>query len=137
MPEAENVSEPATPAAEAFMVFACVPVPEAATVAPSVQPPTVAIPLTVAGVVGAVRLPPPVRIENVTVTPDSGLLKVSLTTTDGAVGTAVPIRAIWLLPTLIAMLAAAVGLTVTFWVWVRVRKFAVAETVWSAALVEL
>jgi hypothetical protein len=77
------------------MVLACVPVPDAATAAPNVQPPTVAIPLTlVAGAVGAERLPPPVAIANVTVMPEFTFKKVSRTITDGAVATAVPIRAV-------------------------------------------
>jgi hypothetical protein len=59
-------------------------------VAPSVQLVTAAIPLpfVVTAVVGT-TVPPPEATANVTLVPDTGLLKASRTSTAGAVATAV------------------------------------------------
>ncbi len=56
---------------------------------------------------------------------------------EGFVATAAPMWAVWLFPPLTAIEAGLEGLTVTFCVWVSVRKFAVAETVCPLDSVEL
>src|SRR5690348_18447568 len=57
---------------------------------PSVQLPTVAMPLALVVWVGPVMLPPPDATANVTATPGTGCPPASVTITDGAIGTAVP-----------------------------------------------
>ena len=75
---------------------------------PRVQLPTAAKPLlSVATLVAPVTLPPPVATAKLTMTPETGLLYESLTTTVGAVVTAVPAVADCALPVLTATLLAA------------------------------
>src|SRR5512135_1285258 len=71
----------------------------APAVVPSVQLVTCAIPLALVriGVVG-LTVPPPPATANVTLTPATGLPCVSVTSTLGAVATAVPTVALWLFP---------------------------------------
>ena len=70
---------------------------------PSVQLPTVAIPLALVVAISAVALPPPVATAKVTLTPLTTLLFASFTITLGAVVTALPAVAVWLLPAFIAI----------------------------------
>src|SRR4051812_31310683 len=77
------------------------------TVTPSVQLPTVAIPLAFVVAVPPVTLPPPVATVNVTVAPGTGLPFASLMSTDGAVATAVPAIADCASPALFVIEAAA------------------------------
>jgi hypothetical protein len=64
------------------------------TIDPSVQLPTVAMPLALVVALPPVMLPPPVATANVTVTPETGLSNASRTRTLGAVVTAVPTVAV-------------------------------------------
>src|ERR1019366_3435698 len=101
VPEAVNVTGlPMSPALAAVKVFA-------PANAPSVQLPTVAMPLALVVCAPPARLPPPVATANVTLTPLTGLLFASLTSTLGGVATAVPLVAVWPLPALIAICVAA------------------------------
>src|SRR5205807_9207402 len=81
-------------------------------VVPSVQEVSAATPLAFVriGVVG-LTLPLPAAGANVTDTPATGLLNWSRTVTAGGVATAVPTVAVWLLPPLGAIDAAAAGVT--------------------------
>lgn len=71
--------------------------------APSVQLPSVAMPLALVIAAATVSEPPPEVMVNVTFTPATGMPAKSLTSTDGAVATALPAAAVWLFPTLIAI----------------------------------
>src|SRR5207302_10002705 len=81
-------------------------------VVPSVQEVSAATPLAFVriGVVG-LTLPLPAAGVNVTDTPATGLLNWSRTITAGGVATAVPTVAVWLLPALGAIDAAAAAVT--------------------------
>jgi len=106
---------------------------------PRVQDETAATPLAIVatGVVGF-TVPPPDATANVTATPATALPNGTVTSTAGAVGTAVPTVAVWLLPALIAIVPAAALVTVTVAVWVTVTvPFTVAVMVFGSALVEL
>jgi hypothetical protein len=107
-------------------------------VVPSVQLVTTAIPLlfVVTAVVGT-TVPPPNATANVTSVPETGLLKASRTITAGAIATAVPTVALWLLPALTAIEAAAAAFTVTVGSWAIATVLIVAETVFVPAAVEL
>ena len=65
---------------------------------PSVQEPTVAIPEELVVAVRPVPEPPPEATANVTLTPDTGLLLASVTSTAGSVARTVPTVALWVLP---------------------------------------
>src|SRR6476660_2348506 len=71
--------------------------------APSVQLPTVAMPLPSVVVVSTVALPPPPVTLNVTDTFGSGLLFTSLTNTLGFVATTAPTAAVCASPALMVM----------------------------------
>ena len=58
-------------------------------------------------------VPPPVATANVTLTPGTGLLKVSVTITEGGVATAAPATADCPFPAFTATVLAAAGFTVT------------------------
>jgi hypothetical protein len=73
---------------------ACATIAFAPGVLPTVHPPTEATPDAFVATVAPVTDPPPFATENVTVTPDMGAPLWSRTITPGAVGTAVPIRAV-------------------------------------------
>src|SRR5205823_9753767 len=79
---------------------------------PSVQEFTAATPLAlvVTGAAGS-TVPLSPAVANVTATPDTGLVNWSRTITAGGVATAVPTVAVWLLPALSAIDAAAAGVT--------------------------
>jgi hypothetical protein len=77
---------PVSPAAAAVRVLA-------PAVVPSVQLPTVAMPLALVVCSAPVMLPSPKATANVTPTPWTGLLLASRTITDGGVVTAVPVVA--------------------------------------------
>jgi hypothetical protein len=81
-----NVTE-GSPATAADNVFAPAAVPR-------VQLPTVAMPAVFVNAVAPVIEPPPDTTANVTDAPSFGLLLASLTMTEGAVGTAVPVVAL-------------------------------------------
>src|SRR5215207_10231327 len=85
---AVKTTGPATPAAEALRVFGPAPLP-------SVQLVTVATPLVfvLRGVIGSMLPPPPVTL-NVTGIPATRLSSASVTTTEGATATAVPVAAV-------------------------------------------
>ncbi len=70
----------------------------APAVVPSVQLPTVAMPEALVVVEPPVTEPPPAVAAKVTVAPGTTLPFASLTTTLGAVATAVPTVAVWLFP---------------------------------------
>src|SRR5579863_2329930 len=70
------------------------------TVLPTVQDPTVAVPVASVVAVAPVTLPPPLVTEKVTVTPDITAPCWSRTTADGARGAAELIRTVWPLPEL-------------------------------------
>ena len=89
MPVAENVL--VRPLQVAVSVLA-------PAVVPSVQLPTVAMPEALVVAEAPVTEPPPAVAAKVTVTPGQTLLRESLTITLGAVATAVPTVAVWLLP---------------------------------------
>jgi len=97
---------PVSPVAVAVRVF----VP---AVIPSVQLPSVAIPLAVVVWFGPVTLPPPDASANVTATPATGLPLASRTITAGGTATAVPVVAVWLSPALTAIWVAAPAVTLT------------------------
>ena len=82
---------PVTPFSDAVSVF--VPALE-----PSVQLPTVAIPLTSDVVAAPVMLPPPLATTNVTPAPDTAFPFASVTFTEGTTATPKPIVAVWLFP---------------------------------------
>jgi hypothetical protein len=92
--------EPVSPEAVAVIVFA-------PAVVPSVHDPTVAMPEEFEVVVNDVPDPPPVATAKVTDRLATGLPAASVTRTDGAVATAEPAVAVWLLPAFTAMVAAA------------------------------
>ena len=68
------------------------------TVVPRVQLPQVATPEVLVVAEAVVMVPPPAVTAKVTTTPGQLLLFASLTRTLGAVATAVPTVAVWLLP---------------------------------------
>ncbi len=104
----------------------------------SVQLPTVAIPFASVACAAPVTLPLPGPAAKLTDTPATGLSNASVTTTDGAIGTAVPAGADCPLPPWGAMAAAVAGFTATSAVWVTVTvPFTVAVTVFVPAAVEL
>ena len=76
-------------------------------IVPSVQLPTTAIPDTFVVAVPPVTEPPPLATANVTVTPLTGRLLASRTTTVGGVATPVPTDVDWALPVTIATTAGA------------------------------
>src|SRR3954451_17909016 len=92
LPVAVKVTTPGTLAALAVTEFVFGP-----GIRPNVQLVKLAVPLpsvvTVAGLAGSM-LPPPVATVNVTATPATGLPSASLTITDGATATAVPMVAV-------------------------------------------
>ena len=99
-PVAEKVTgEPVRPTLVAVKVFD-------PAVVPSVQLPTLAIPPAFVVAESTVALPPPVATAKVILTPLTGLLLASFTITLGAVATAVPATAVWLLPIFIAICVA-------------------------------
>jgi len=98
---------PARPVDVARNVLLFVP-----AVVPSVQLPTVAIPLAFVVCDPLVTLPPPANAEKVTLTPATGLLFTSRTITDGGVVTAVPTVALWPVPLLTAICVAAAATVV-------------------------
>ena len=101
MPDAVNVTgEPASDPLVAVIVL------EPAD-APSVQLPTVAMPLSFVVADALVTEPPPEATANVTLTPETGLLYSSFTITLGDVDTAVPAVADWPLPPFTATCVAA------------------------------
>jgi hypothetical protein len=108
VPVAVNVTgEPESPDTVAVSVF----VP---AVVPRVQEVTAAIPEEfVDTVVEGRRDPPPDATAKVTAVPDTGLPPESVTMTDGAIATAEPAVAVWLLPAFTAMVVAAPTVTVT------------------------
>src|SRR5713101_6869724 len=83
-------------------------------VVPSVQDVTAAMPptLVVTGVVG-VTVPPPTVTAKVTATPATGLPLASFTITEGAIATAVPTVAVWVLPAFTATWVAVPAVTVS------------------------
>src|SRR5207245_2790641 len=81
-------------------------------VAPRVQLPTVAIPFASEICAAPVTLPLAGPAANVTDTPEIGLPNVSVTTTDGGTGTAVPAVAVCPFPAFGPMMAAAAAFTV-------------------------
>lgn len=88
VPVALNVTGlPVRPVAVAVKVLA-------PAVAPSVQEPTVAMPLALVIAAPPATLPPPDAAANVTLTPDTTLPFASLTITDGAIATALPAVAV-------------------------------------------
>jgi hypothetical protein len=92
VPVAEKVSgEPVSPVLVAVSVLP-------PGIGPRVQLPIVAIPLALVVWVAPVTLPPPEATAKVTVIPATGLLRASRTRTLGAIGTADPAGAVWLLP---------------------------------------
>ena len=98
--------EPVTPDTVAVIVF----VP---TVVPRVQDVTAATPDEfVATVVAGRRVPPPEATAKATAVPETGLPPESVTRTEGAVATAEPAVAVWLLPAFTATVAAAPTVTV-------------------------
>ena len=100
VPVAEKVTgEPVRPAFVTVSVLA-------PAVVPSVQEPTVAMPLLFVVAVAVVTLPPPLATTNVTLVPEIGLLFTSRTITLGKRLTAVPTVALWLLPPLMAICVA-------------------------------
>src|SRR5207302_3329865 len=105
---------------------------------PRVQLVTAATPLALVACEAPVTLPPPVPGAKLTATPATGLPKASRTITAGGTATAVPTVVVWPSPALIAMDAAAAGVTVTLAVAVTATvPFTVALTVFVSALVEL
>src|ERR1019366_548614 len=97
---AVNVSGlPASPGLVAVSVLA-------PTAGPRVQLPTVAIPLALVVAARPVAEPPPEATAKVTLTPLTGLLLMSLMSTLGAIATAVPDVAVWLLPAFTVMVPA-------------------------------
>jgi hypothetical protein len=82
-------------------------------------------------------LPPPVSEPNVTLTLETRFPNASVTNAAGAVATAVPTRATWLLPPFTARVAGAAAVTVTAVVCVMAVAPAVAERVLGPAPVEL
>jgi hypothetical protein len=92
---------------------------------PSVQLPTVAIPLALVVAVPPVTLPPPPVTVKVTVTPLIGLFNASFTITLGAVATAAPLFAVCASPALIAIDETGPGATVIAEVPVFVPEVAV------------
>ena len=105
-PVAVNVTGlPVRPVAVAVSEFAPAAVP-------SVQEVSAATPLAFVRIgVAGLTLPLPAAGANVTETPATGLLNWSRTSTAGGVATAVPTVAVWLLPALGAIDAAAAGVT--------------------------
>src|SRR5256884_2635781 len=105
-PVAVNVTGlPVRPVAVAVREFAPAAVP-------SVQEVSAATPLAFVRIgVAGLTLPLPAAGANVTETPATGLLNWSRTITAGGVATAVPTVAVWLLPALGAIDAAAAGAT--------------------------
>src|SRR6266851_5009532 len=94
------------------------------------------MPLALVTWAGPTILPPPDVTANVTATPDTGLPLASFTITDGAIATGVPTTALWLLPALMAIVAAAAAFTVTVAVWVIATVLIVADTVFDSATVD-
>src|SRR5881628_434623 len=82
-------------------------------VVPSVQLPTVAIPLALVVRVAPVMLPPPDATANATATPATGLPLASFTITDGRTGTVVPAVTVWLFPAFTAICVALPAITAT------------------------
>jgi hypothetical protein len=85
------------------------------------------LPFVVAGL--PTTLPLPVREPKVTLTLETGFPNASVTNAAGAVATAVPTRAPWLLPPFTARVAGAAALTVTAAVCVIAVPPALAEIV--------
>ena len=107
VPVAVNVTGlPVSPLAVAVSVL----VP---AVVPSVQLPTLAMPLALVVWLAPVMLPLPGATANVTVTPPTGLPPPSFTITDGWIGTVPPTGAVCLSPPLIAICVAGPAVTVT------------------------
>jgi hypothetical protein len=107
VPVAVNVTgEPVRPDTVAVNVF----VP---AVVPRVQDPTVAMPEAFVVADRPVPEPPPEAIAKVTVAPGTRLPPESVRTTDGAVESAEPAVAVWLLPAFRAIAVAAPTVTVT------------------------
>src|SRR5207237_222284 len=105
---------------------------------PRVQLVTAATPLALVACEAPVTLPPPVPGAKLTATPATGLPKASRTITAGGTATAVPTVAVWPSPALMAIDAAAAGVTVTLAVAVTATvPFTVALTVFVSALCEL
>ena len=106
-PVAVNVTGlPVSPGAVAVRVL----VP---AVIPSVQLPTVAIPLALVIWFAPVMLPPPPASAKVTATPWTGLPLASFTITDGGTATAVPVVAVCWSPAFTAIWVAAPAVTST------------------------
>src|SRR5438046_6482854 len=82
-------------------------------VVPSVQLPTLAMPLALVVWLAPVMVPLPGATANVTVTPAIGLPPASFTMTDGWIGTVPPTGTVWLLPPSIAICVAAPAVSVT------------------------
>src|SRR6266849_8561496 len=93
VPAAVNVTGlPISASAVAVSVFA-------PAVVPSVQEVAAAMPLAlVSTAVVGLTVPPPVATAKVTATPATGLPLASFTITEGAIATAVPTVAVWVLP---------------------------------------
>src|SRR5437588_857791 len=107
-------------------------------VALSVQLPTVATPLAFVVWLPPVTVPFPEATPKLTATPPTGLLNASVTTTDGAIGTAVPAGADCPLPPWGAMVAAVAGFTAMSAVSVTVTvPSTLAVTVFVSATVAL
>jgi len=107
-------------------------------VGPSVQLPTVAIPLASLIWVAPVTLPLPGPGAKVTDTPETGLPNASVTSTDGAIKTALPAGAVCPPPPWGAIVAAAAEFTMTAAVSVTVTLPSTrAVTVFVSATVEL
>jgi hypothetical protein len=98
-PLALNAAGEPAPAAVAESVFS-------AAGEPSTQLPSVATPLALVTAVAPVAYPPPLVTEKVTGTPARGWSARSRTSTEGAVGTADPAMAAWLLPPFTTTVAA-------------------------------
>src|SRR5206468_6871309 len=106
-------------------------------VVPSVQLVTAAIPFApvVTGAVGF-TVPPPDATANVTEAPGTGLSNWSCTMTEGAIATAAPAVAVWLLPALTAICEALAAVPVAVNVTgLPVRPVAVAVSVFVPAVV--
>ena len=97
--------EPVSPGLVAVRVLA-------PAVVPSVQLPTVAMPEALVVAAAPVTEPPPEATAKVTATPETGLLLASVTSTLGAVATAVPAVAVWPLPADSAIWVAGPGTVV-------------------------
>src|SRR5207302_1321892 len=107
-------------------------------VVPSVQLPTVAIPLASLIWVAPVTLPLPGPGAKVTDTPETGLPNASVTITDGGTGRVLPAGACCPLPPLGPIVAAAAGFTLTAADSVTgTEPFTMAVTVFVPAAVEL